>query len=162
MGVRFDTEERKAVPPKTRVYSPGLVGKATPELEDASMPIRPQYENEAQKEPTSVRYRLNGRSKGILILAVFLVALTALISLFGSAEYARIIGEITEVEQDISDYEELMSQVRKSQSAMNDYSSINDVCVERGMTMAWIAGSDTGDVPASGSVPGTPQPENEP
>ena len=55
-----------------------------------------------------------------------------------------------------------MSQVRKSQSSMNDYSSINDVCVERGMTMAWIVGSDTGDVPASESVPGTPQPENEP
>lgn len=158
MGVRFDTDERKAVHPKTRVYSPGKVGKATPELEDASMPIRPQYETEEQKEQPPVRYRLNGRSKGILILAVFLVALTALVSLFGSAEYARIIGEITEVEQDISDYEELMSQVRKNQSSMNDYASINDICVERGMTMAWIEGSDTGDAPASQTAQSTSTP----
>lgn len=139
MEVQFDNDKRTIQNPKTRVYSPSRVGRPSKELEDASMPIRPRYEE--KEEPVAdgkVRYELSTMSKVLILLAVFAVALTALLALFGSAEYASIISETSKVESDIDEYEELMSQVLKDQSSMNDYSSINDVCVERGMTMIWL------------------------
>ena len=66
-----------------------------------------------------------------------MVALTALISLFGAAEYAEITSQISTIESDIESYEQQISQVRKTQSSMNDYRSINDACLDRGMQMIW-------------------------
>lgn len=140
MEVQFDNDKRTIQNPKTRVYSPSRVGRPQKELEDASMPIRPQYEaKEEETVSTRVRYQLSTMSKVLILLAVFVVALTALFALFGSAEYAEIITETSRVESDIAEYEEMMSQVLKDQSSMNDYSSINDVCVARGMTMVWLS-----------------------
>ena len=167
MDVSFDKDPKKIRNPQTRIFSPTQTGNPTPVLEDASMPVRPQPSREertAKKVKTVVR--LSTSSKVLILLSVFAIAATALFALFGAAEYARIISETATVNSEIESYNEQISQLRKSQSSMNDFATINEICRERGMTMNWYRGSGT-DVPAgtsaapTQSAPVTPQPNGE-
>ncbi len=168
MDVSFDQNARQIHNPQTRIFSPTQTGTPTPVLEDASMPVRPQpvrEERTAKKVRTVVR--LTTSSKVLILLSVFAIAATALFALFGSAEYARIISETATVNSEIETYNEQISQLKKSQSAMNDFATINEVCRNRGMTMNWYRGSTAGNsaaetAPAStapaATAPTTPAP----
>lgn len=167
MDVSFDKDPKKIRNPQTRIFSPTQTGNPTPVLEDTSMPVRPQPSREertAKKVKTVVR--LSTSSKVLILLSVFAIAATALFALFGAAEYARIVSETATVNSEIESYNEQISQLRKSQSSMNDFATINEICRERGMTMNWYRGSGT-DVPAgtsaapTQSAPVTPQPNGE-
>lgn len=156
MDVSFDRNERKIRNPQTRIFSPTNAGTPAPALEDATMPVRPQPSREtaANKRVRTV-VRLTTSSKILILLSVFVIAATALFSLFGAAEYARIISETASVNSEIDTYNEQISQLRKSQSSMNDFATINEVCRERGMTMNWYRGEATGTAPAATQQPTT-------
>ena len=173
MEVQFDKNRRKISNPQTRIFSPTQTGTPTPVLEDASMPVRPQPRAE-QKQKSKVRtvLRMTTSSKVLILLSVFTIAATALFALFGAAEYARIISDTASVNSEIDSYNEQISQLRKTQSSMNDFATINEVCRSRGMTMNWYRGDDdtqsaspegTASAPATGAAetpsPETPAPE---
>ncbi len=168
MDVQFDEDPRIGGNAKTRIYSPTKTGKPTPVLEDASMPIRPQPSRETPKN-RSVRteVRLTSVSKILILLSVFVIAATALIALFGAADYAKIVSDTASVNKEIDSLNEQISQLRKSQSSMNDFATINEVCRRLGMTMNWYKGSGTvpSDVAPSTNTPEpatpTPAPETE-
>ncbi len=167
MDVQFDEDRQKGTSAKTRLYSPNKTGDPTPILEDPSMPIRPQPTREPRKKRvTRKEIRLSPMSKILILLSIFAIAGTALFGLFGAAEYAKIISDTASVNKEIENYNDQISQLRKTQSSMNDFATINEICRRLGMTMNWYKGttavSDTNapqtftpDTPA----PVTPNPD---
>ena len=147
MDVQFDEDRQKATSAKTRLYSPSKTGDPTPILEDPSMPIPPQPTRETRKKRKEIReIRLTSMSKILILLSIFVVAATALFGLFGAAEYAKIISDTASVNSEIESYNDQISQIRKTQSSMNDFATINEICRKLGMTMNWYrgtAGTDT-------------------
>lgn len=164
MDVQFNDDLPKPGSAKTRIYSPNKSGSPTPVLEDASMPIRPQPTREPVKKKANVRteVRLTSASKVLILLSVFVIAATALFALFGAADYARIVSDTAAVNKEIDSYNEQISQIKKSQSSMNDFATINEVCRRLGMTMNWYkANPDTAiGVPSNAptQAPSTPAP----
>ena len=168
MEVQFDKNRHKISNPKTRIFSPTQTGSPTPVLEDASMPVRPQPRTETKRKgKVKTVLKMTTSSKVLILLSVFTIAATALFALFGSAEYARIISDTASVNSEIESYNEQISQLKKTQSSMNDFATINEVCRSRGMTMNWYKGengtqsaapSDTADA-ASSPAPETPSPD---
>ncbi len=158
MDVQFDEDLRKDGTAKTRIYSPTKTGTPTPVLEDASMPIRPQPSKTAKAKRRSVRteVRLTSSSKLLILLSVFAIAATALFALFGAAEYAQVVSSTASVNSEIESYNEQISQIKKTQSSMNDFSTINEVCRALGMTMNWYKGA-TGTLPEETAPAATPQ-----
>ena len=172
MDVRFDKKPHKISNPQTRIYSPTQTGEPTPVLEDASMPIRPQPPKEERVEKNvRTEIRLTASSKVLILLAVFVIAATALFALFGAAQYARVISDTSSVNSEIESYNEQISQLKKSQSSMNDFATINEVCRSRGMTMNWYRGDadapvssaspDASETPETTPAAETPDPEQE-
>ena len=157
MDVSFDKNPKNIHNPQTRIFSPTQTGTPKPVLEDASMPVRPQPGKEA---PVAKRVRtvvrLTTSSKVLILLSVFAIAATALFALFGSADYARIISETATVNSEIESYNEQISQIKKSQSSMNDFATINRICRERGMTMNWYRGDVVDTAPAASASPSAP------
>lgn len=152
MEVQFDKNRRRIQNPQTRIFSPTQTGKPTPVLEDASMPVRPQPRAEVQKkERVRTVLRVTTMSKVLILLSVFTIAATALFALFGSAEYAKIISDTASVNSEIDTLNEQISQIKKTQSSMNDFATINDVCRSRGMTMNWYKGETTQTAGPSGT-----------
>ena len=162
MDVQFDEDRQRSSNAKTRLYSPNKTGNPTPILEDSTMPIRPQPTREARKKRRETReLRLTTASKVLILLSVFAVAATALFGLFGAAEYAEIISNTASVEKEIESYNDQISQIKKTQSSMNDFATINDVCRGLGMTMNWYkgsAGTGTDAAVPSTFAPDTPAP----
>ena len=163
MDVQFDEERPKGRNAKTRLYSPNKAGNPTPILEDSTMPIRPQptRETRARRRETK-ELRLTTTSKVLILLSVFVIAATALFGLFGAAEYAQIISDTASVNKEIESYNDQISQIRKTQSSMNDFATINDVCRRLGMTMNWYrgaAGGGTDTTVPSTFAPDTPAPD---
>ena len=170
MDVQFDEDRQTVTSAKTRLYSPSKTGDPTPILEDPSMPIRPQPSREARKKRREIKeIRLTPMSKILILLSLFVIAATALFGLFGAAEYAQIISDTASVNKEIESYNDQISQLKKTQSSMNDFATINDVCRRLGMTMNWYKGATvntdanvpqtfTPDTPA----PRTPEPGEEP
>ncbi len=168
MDVQFDEDRQKGTSAKTRLYSPSKTGDPTPILEDPSMPIRPQPTREPRRSRAAKKeLRLTPTSKILILLSVFVIAATALFGLFGAAEYAKIISDTASVNKEIDNYNDQISQLRKTQSSMNDFATINEVCRRLGMTMNWYKGvaasTDTSapqtftpDTPA----PTTPNPDD--
>ena len=128
MEYPFGSGKRKSAASEMRQYNPAE--------QTASKKTRSALWLPASAKPRS-QIRFSTVSKIMILVSVFLVALTALISLFGAAEYARIMAEIAAIESDIETYEQQISQVKKTQSSMNDYASITDACLDRGMQMIW-------------------------
>ena len=144
MEIRFeDGGRQKTRAPEMRMYDPterGQNGDNTP------VPVRLHNETDDVALPIPRGgIRFSDFSKIMILIAVFLIALTALISLFGAAEYAQITTDIASVQSDIETYEQQISQVKKTQSSMNDYSSINDACLDLGMQQIWEP--DVSDTP---------------
>ncbi|MBQ1632783.1 MAG: hypothetical protein II049_08185 [Clostridia bacterium] len=161
MDVRFDEDRQKSTAAKTRLYSPTKTGDPTPILEDPSMPIRPQPSREtAEKRRAKRELRLTPMSKILILLSIFAVAATALFGLFGAAEYAKVISDTAAVNKEIDSYNEQISQIRKTQSSMNDFATINEVCRRLGMTMNWYKGTETATDPNAPQTfsPDTPAP----
>lgn len=167
MDVQFDEDRQVVGSAKTRIYSPTQTGTPTPVLEDASMPIRPQPSREARKTKiVRTEVRLTTLSKILMLLSVFVIAATALFALFGAADYARIISSTASVNSEIENYKQQISQLQKTQSSMNDFSTINEVCRRLGMTMNWYKGSTSESVPNTSteepsSAPATGEPIGE-
>ena len=142
MDVQFDEDRQKATSAKTRLYSPSKTGDPTPILEDPSMPIRPQPTRETRKRSAAKKeVRFSPMSKVLILLSIFVIAATALFGLFGAAEYAKIISDTASVNKEIENYNDQISQLKKTQSSMNDFATINEVCRRLGMTMNWYKGS---------------------
>ena len=76
-------------------------------------------------------------SRILMILAVFLIAGTAILAINGSAQIAKIYTEIHTLEREISSYKEKISLLRKEQSTMNDYATINEANQNVGRVMSW-------------------------
>ena len=133
MNFRFREDKRKNERiPETRMYDPTVKGAETP------VPLRSHRESDDEALPIPRGgLRFSDLSKLMILIAVFLIAMTALVSLFGAAEYAQIVSDIASIESDIETYEQQISQVKKTQGSMNDYASINDACLDRGMQMIW-------------------------
>ncbi len=131
-------EKRKAA--STRVWAPTRHDKI--ELLENDTPqakiVQPQP-TEEDLNPVVVNRRepLPMSSKVLIILSLFLFAGTAILGLSGSAEISAIHSQITTIDSDITTYEENISQLKKDQNALNDYSSINDVNRRAGRTMIW-------------------------
>ena len=170
MDVQFDEDRQKATSAKTRLYSPSKTGDPTPILEDPSMPIRPQPTRETRKKRREIKeLRLTPMSKILILLSLFVIAATALFGLFGAAEFAQIISDTASVNKEIENYNDQISQLKKTQSSMNDFATINDVCRRLGMTMNWYKGAMEGtdtNVPQTFTpdtpAPRTPDPDEEP
>ena len=94
--------------------------------------------------------------------AVIYESFFVLFALFGAADYARIISDTAAVNKEIDTYNDQISQIRKTESSMNDFATINEVCRRLGMTMNWYrgSGSDTAfSTQPSATAPATRAPE---
>lgn len=145
MDVTFDTDKRGGRAPQTRIYAPS--SKSSSELRfesDEVSALHPQP-RVVLEEREQERKRAKGREKAktpvysyiLLMLSVFLIAATAIIAISGNAKVADIYKEIYSVEDEIADYNEQISMLKKEQSSLNDYATINTANEEAGRTMNW-------------------------
>ena len=144
MEVSFDTEKKNGTgAPVTRIYAPShRNGPEVRMLEEVaeSLPVYPQPRQKDIEEELVVeeeRTKVPVYSRILMILAVFLIAATAILAISGSAQIAKIYTEIHSLESDISSYKEKISLLRKEQSTMNDYTTINEANQNVGRVMSW-------------------------
>lgn len=144
MEVSFDTEKHNGTgAPVTRLYAPshrnGPDVRMVEEVAE-SLPVYPQPREkdiEAQQVVEEEKPRVPIYSRVLLILAVFLIAATAILAISGSAQIAKIYTEIHTLENEISSYKEKISLLRKEQSTLNDYTTINEANQNVGRVMSW-------------------------
>ena len=125
---------------KTKMTASGM-RLYRPTQPTSSKEVKRNRRRAARKARMQSELRFSTLSKVMILVSVFLVALTALLSLFGAAEYAQISTDIATIDADIESYQQMISQVKKTQSSMNDYASITDACLDRGMQMIWEPGN---------------------
>lgn len=125
---------------KTKMTASGM-RLYRPTQPTSSKEVKRNRRRAAQEARMQSELRFSTLSKVMILVSVFLVALTALLSLFGAAEYAQISTDIATIDADIESYQQMISQVKKTQSSMNDYASITDACLDRGMQMIWEPGN---------------------
>ena len=144
MEVSFDTEKHTGSgAPVTRIYAPSH--KNGPELrmiEEAAenLPVYPQPREkdlEAEQAVELPKPKVPVYSRILMILAVFLIAGTAILAISGSAQIAKIYTEIHSLDSEISSYKEKISLLRKEQSTLNDYATINEANRNVGRVMSW-------------------------
>ena len=144
MEVSFDTDKHAgSSAPVTRIYAPshrnGPEVRVVEEVAE-SLPIYPQpREKDLEEERVAEveKPRVPIYSRILMILAVFLIAATAILAISGSAQIAKIYTEIHDLESEISSYKEKISLLRKEQSTMNDYTTINEANQNVGRVMSW-------------------------
>ena len=144
MEVSFDTEKHNgAGAPVTRIYAPShRNGPEVRMIEEAAenLPVYPQPREKDLEEEVVVeapKPKVPIYSQILMILAVFLIAGTAILAISGSAQIAKIYTEIHTLESDISSYKEKISLLRKEQSTLNDYATINEANQNVGRVMSW-------------------------
>ena len=144
MEVSFDTEKHNGTgAPVTRIYAPShRNGPEIRMIEEAAenLPVYPQpREKDIEKEQAVEveKPRVPVYSRILMILAVFLIAATAILAISGSAQIAKIYTEIHTLDSDISSYKEKISLLRKEQSTLNDYATINAANQNVGRVMSW-------------------------
>ena len=125
---------------KTKMTASGM-RLYRPTQPTSSKEVKRNRRRAAREARMQSELRFSTPSKVMILVSVFLVALTALLSLFGAAEYAQISTDIATIDADIESYQQMISQVKKTQSSMNDYASITDACLDRGMQMIWEPGN---------------------
>ncbi|MBQ5987317.1 MAG: hypothetical protein IJL59_08615 [Clostridia bacterium] len=125
---------------KTKMTASGM-RLYRPTQPTSSKEVKRNRRRAAREARMQSELRFSTLSKVMILVSVFLVALTALLSLFGAAEYAQISTDIATIDADIESYQQMISQVKKTQSSMNDYASITDACLDRGMQMIWEPGN---------------------
>ena len=144
MEVSFDTEKHNGTgAPVTRIYAPShRNGPEVRVVEEVSENL-PVYPQPRQKDIAAEQAVEVEKPKGpvysriLMILAVFLIAGTAILAINGSAQIAKIYTEIHTLEREISSYKEKISLLRKEQSTMNDYATINEANQNVGRVMSW-------------------------
>ena len=132
MEVSFDTEKHTGSgAPVTRIYAPshrnGPEVRVVEEVAE-SLPVYPQPREkdiEAEQAVEVEKPKVPVYSRILMILAVFLIAATAILAISGSARIAKIYTDIHSLESEISSYKEKISLLRKEQSTLNDYATIN-------------------------------------
>lgn len=144
MEVSFDTEKKNGSgAPVTRIYAPshrnGPEVRMVEEVAE-SLPVYPQpleKDIEAEQAVEVEKPRVPVYSRILMILSVFLIAATAIIAISGSAQIAKIYTEIHTLESEISSYKEKISLLKKEQSMLNDYNTINEANQSVGRVMSW-------------------------
>lgn len=144
MEVSFDTEKKNGTgAPVTRIYAPShRNGPEVRMIEEATenLPVYPQPREKDLEEEVVVeapKPKVPIYSQILMILAVFLIAGTAILAISGSAQIAKIYTEIHSLESEISSYKEKISLLRKEQSTLNDYATINEANQNVGRVMSW-------------------------
>ncbi len=144
MEVSFDTEKKTgAGAPVTRIYAPShRNGPEVRLIEEAAenLPVYPQPREKDLEEEQAVEMpkpKVPVYSRILMILAVFLIAGTAILAISGSAQIAKIYTEIHSLDSEISSYKEKISLLRKEQSTLNDYTTINEANQNVGRVMSW-------------------------
>ena len=144
MEVSFDTEKKNGTgAPVTRIYAPShRSGPEVRVVEEVAenLPVYPQPREkdiEAEQAVEVEKPKVPIYSRILLILAVFLIAGTAILAISGSAQIAKIYTEIHTLESEISSYKEKISLLRKEQSMLNDYTTINEANQNVGRIMSW-------------------------
>ena len=144
MEVSFDTEKHNgAGAPVTRIYAPShRNGPEVRMIEEAAenLPVYPQPREkdlEAEQAVEMPKPKVPVYSRILMILAVFLIAATAILAISGSAQIAKIYTEIHSLDSEISSYKEKISLLRKEQSTLNDYATINEANQNVGRVMSW-------------------------
>ena len=144
MEVSFDTEKRNGTgAPVTRIYAPShRNGPEVRMIEEAAenLPVYPQPREkdiEAEQAVEVEKPKVPIYSRILIILAVFLIAATAILTISGSAQIAKIYTEIHALESEISSYKEKISLLRKEQSTLNDSATINEANQSVGRVMSW-------------------------
>ena len=144
MEVSFDTEKHNgAGAPVTRIYAPShRNGPEVRLIEEAAenLPVYPQPREkdlEAEQAVEAEKPKVPVYSQILMILAVFLIAATAILAINGSAQIAKIYTEIHSLDSEISSYKEKISLLRKEQSTLNDYATINEANQNVGRVMSW-------------------------
>ena len=144
MEVSFDTEKHNgAGAPVTRIYAPShRNGPEVRMIEEAAenLPVYPQPREKDLKAEQAVELpkpKVPVYSRILMILAVFLIAGTAILAISGSAQIAKIYTEIHSLDSEISSYKEKISLLRKEQSTLNDYATINEANQNVGRVMSW-------------------------
>ena len=144
MEVSFDTEKHNgAGAPVTRIYAPShRNGPEVRMIEEAAdnLPVYPQPREkdlEAEQAVELPKPKVPVYSRILMILAVFLIAGTAILAISGSAQIAKIYTEIHSLDSEISSYKEKISLLRKEQSTLNDYATINEANQNVGRVMSW-------------------------
>ena len=144
MEVSFDTEKHNGTgAPVTRIYAPShRNGPEVRMIEEVaeSLPVYPQPREKdvAVEQAVEVeRPKVPIYSRILMILAVFLIAGTAILAISGSAQIAKIYTEIHSLDSEISSYKEKISLLRKEQSTLNDYTTINEANQNVGRVMSW-------------------------
>ena len=144
MEVSFDTEKHNgAGAPVTRIYAPShRNGPEVRMIEEAAenLPVYPQPREkdlEAEQAVELPKPKVPVYSRILMILAVFLIAGKAILAISGSAQIAKIYTEIHSLDSEISSYKEKISLLRKEQSTLNDYATINEANQNVGRVMSW-------------------------
>ena len=144
MEVSFDTEKKNgAGAPVTRIYAPShRSGPEVRVVEEVAenLPVYPQPREKDLEEEQAVEMpkpKVPVYSRILMILAVFLIAGTAILAISGSAQIAKIYTEIHSLDSEISSYKEKISLLRKEQSTLNDYTTINEANQNVGRVMSW-------------------------
>ena len=144
MEVSFDTEKHNgAGAPVTRIYAPShRNGPEVRMIEEAAenLPVYPQPREkdlEAEQAVELPKPKVPVYSRILMILAVFLIAGTAILAISGSAQIAKIYTEIHSLDSEISSYKEKISLLRKEQSTLKDYATINEANQNVGRVMSW-------------------------
>ena len=111
-------------------------------IEEAAenLPVYPQPREKDLEEEVVVeapKPKVPIYSQILMILAVFLIAGTAILAISGSAQIAKIYTEIHSLDSEISSYKEKISLLRKEQSTLNDYATINEANQNVGRVMSW-------------------------
>ena len=105
-----------------------------------NLPVYPQPREKDIEEEQAVeveKRKVPVYSRILMILAVFLIAGTAILAINGNAQIAKIYTEIHTLENEISSYKEKISLLKKEQSMLNDYSTINEANRSVGRVMSW-------------------------
>ena len=144
MEVSFDTEKKNGTgAPVTRIYAPShRNGPEVRMIEEGAenLPVYPQPREkdlEAEQAVELPKPKVPVYSRILMILAVFLIAATAILAISGSAQIAKIYTEIHSLDSEISSYKEKISLLRKEQSTLNDYATINEANQNVGRVMSW-------------------------
>ena len=144
MEVSFDTEKKNGTgAPVTRIYAPShRNGPEVRLIEEAAenLPVYPQPREkdlEAEQAVEAEKPKVPVYSQILMILAVFLIAATAILAINGSAQIAKNYTEIHSLDSEISSYKEKISLLRKEQSTLNDYATINEANQNVGRVMSW-------------------------
>lgn len=140
MDVSFDNQKRaeRNPAPVTRIYAPSRNKSQVRVVEEvADLPVYPQpRERDLEKREAPVQ-KVPIYSRVLLLVSIFLIAGTAIFAISGSARVAQIYTQIYTLENEIEDYNEKISLLKKQQSTMTDYSTIDQANRDAGRVMTW-------------------------